>query len=1024
MSPSAIRGLLFFLFAISGFSGLIYESIWARYLGLFLGHAAYAQTLVLAIFMGGMAVGAWLTARYSHRWPNLLFCYAVVEGLIALFGVVFHTVFVGVMGFAFDSIIPALGADALVQLVKWSFAALLILPQSLLLGSTFPLMSGAVVRRFPEISGRSIALLYFSNSLGAAVGVLVAGFVLLAWAGLPGTVLSAAVINVWLALVLWVVSRMRGWHAHEIGTAAPRSSSGAAPSAFLVVAAVTGTASFMYEIGWIRMLSLVMGSSTHAFELMLSAFIVGLALGSFWIRRRLEVLGDPVRLLGIVQVVMGGLALSTLVSYGATFDWMSALLRTVAPTPNGYLAFNVASHAIAVAFMVPTTFCAGMTLPLITHHLLAGGGGEGAIGRVYAANTLGAIVGIVLSVHVALPLVGLKGVIVSGAALDIALGIYLIHRYARFDGWRGFAISGMGTMALIFALGLAELDSARMAAGVYRTGKTVIDAGAEVIFHRDGKTATVDVVRYESMLVLSTNGKPDASVSTKPDPDAARNGDVQTQVLLGALPLAARPDATQAVVVGFGSGFTTHVLLGSPAMERVTTVEIEPAMIAGAREFLPGMARALEDPRSVIEIEDAKTFFASTRQRFDVIVSEPSNPWVSGVSGLFSHEFYALTKRYLVPGGVFCQWLHLYEIDEALVASVLLALERSYAHYEVYAANDADILIVASDEPVTFDFEFLLSTPALAEELENIAVHKAEDLSVRRIGSRALLAPLFASHARAPNSDYFPVLDLEAGRTRFMNMRARQYIDITMAPIPLIEMLDPGALPRADETAVSLNRQSSRAIQTHFAMAVRDFIETPDFEASAVNLRPEGKDVLLSLMADWQRCSGEAEDDFWIRSLLDLAEVTVPYLSPFELEDMWAALETQGCDFMNARRDTWFDLVRAVSARDAGTMVERANVILMQGAKRQQRIRRERLDQGGSEVVAMADVARADRPSQEQFRRLRYLVTAAMTANLVRNDPASALELWEDNGGSLLVNDEPPPELRLLIALAAQRQRE
>lgn len=1029
MSPTTFRVLLFVLFAASGFSGLIYESIWARYLQLFLGHAAYAQTLVLVIFMGGMAVGAWLAGRYSHRWRNLLLCYAVVEGLIALFGVAFHTVFVGAMGIVFESIIPNLGSPILVQSVKWSFAALLILPQSLLLGMTFPLMSTALVRRFPESSGRAISMLYFTNSLGAALGVLVAGFALIAWSGLPGTILTAAGINVWLGLLVWVLSRVPDYQAPPFE---PVSSPArvSAPSAFLLIAAITGTASFMYEIGWIRMLSLVMGSSTHAFELMLSAFILGLALGSLWIRGRIEKIKEPMMFLGIVQVAMGALALATIATYGATFDWMSLLLKTVTQTQSGYIAFNVASHAIAMVIMVPTTFCAGMTLPLITYHLLAGGVGEGAIGRVYAANTLGAIVGVVLTVHVALPLLGLKGVIVAGAALDILLGIYIIHRLAPSTQRQRYAIAGAGAASLLLAVVFTELDATRMAAGVFRNGEATIEPNSEVIYHRDGKTATVSVIRYETSLTLSTNGKADASIGTTPDPQGAGNGDHQTQVLLGAIPVAVRPDARTAAVIGFGSGLSTHVLLGSPTMERVTTVEIEAAMIEGAREFMPYVARAFEDSRSVVVIEDAKTFFASGQQLYDVIVSEPSNPWVSGVAGLFSREFYAMVKRHLTPGGVFCQWIHLYEIDMALVATVLLALEESFPHYDIYAANDVDLLIIASDQPVVPHFDVLLKTPALADELATIAVETEDDLQVRRVASGALLAPLFRSYATRPNSDFFPVLDLLAVRSRFMGASAAGYLQITTLPVPMIEMLDPRAPRRSARTNVSLNRQLTRAAMTHFAMAVRDYVVQPDFRASHVVLRQEGQDILLSMLAKWQRCGDEGEDDFWIRNLLDLASTTVPFLSRSELDGMWNTLAAQSCDrIASGRRARWFDLVRAVSARDPDAMLTLAREILEEGTKREDVRRLAHIGQAAramasDERLSVIDAGRGEPPNQDQFRRLRYLVTVAMTASLALDDPAGALVLWTDNGGSLLVNDQPPPELRLLMALAGERQRE
>jgi hypothetical protein len=171
----------------------------------------------------------------------------------------------------------------------------------------------------------------------------------------------------------------------------------------LGVAALTGAASFIYEIGWIRMLSLVLGSSTHAFELMLSAFILGLAFGGLWIKRRIDDIAAPEKFLGVVQVAMGLLALATLVVYGRTFELMQWLFGVLARNDSGYAMFNLGSHLIALVVMFPAAFCAGMTLPLITHALLQRGAGERAIGAVYAANTVGAIVGVFAAVHVGLP---------------------------------------------------------------------------------------------------------------------------------------------------------------------------------------------------------------------------------------------------------------------------------------------------------------------------------------------------------------------------------------------------------------------------------------------------------------------------------------------------------------------------------------------------------------------------------------------------------------------------------------------
>src|ERR1700735_5125915 len=203
------RRFLLAIFVVSGFTGLIYESIWSHYLKLFLGHVAYAQTLVLAIFMGGLALGSWAVAYYSGRLRHLLSSYVLVEGLIGLLGIIFHRTFVVASDFSFVSVIPSLPAGFLVHAYKWSLGALLILPQSILLGMTFPLLSGGLIRRWPDRPGETLATLYFTNSFGAAVGVLVSGFVLIDAVGLPGTIRVAGILNV--ALSLGIGALLRGW---------------------------------------------------------------------------------------------------------------------------------------------------------------------------------------------------------------------------------------------------------------------------------------------------------------------------------------------------------------------------------------------------------------------------------------------------------------------------------------------------------------------------------------------------------------------------------------------------------------------------------------------------------------------------------------------------------------------------------------------------------------------------------------------------------------------------------------------
>ena len=477
--------LLFALFALSGFTGLIYESVWSHYLKLFLGAAAFAQSFVLAAFMGGMALGAWLASRWSARLKNLLAAYGWIEAAIGGAALIFHESFLLSTQFSLDQVLPTLGSPAAVEIYKYSLCAVLIVPQTLLLGMTFPLLSGAVIRRGPEASGHHLAMLYFTNSIGAAAGALAAAFLLIGWLGMPGTMRFAGTLNLALAAAVLAIARFG-----EPAAVAAAPSGGPAPSGssvvrlFLAGAFVTGLASFIYEIVWIRMLSLVLSSSFHAFELMLSAFITGLALGSLWIRRRLDRLADPVRFAGLVQIFMGLAALAALFVYHWTFDWMAWALGVLQRNDSAYPLFNLFSHALAFGVMLPATFLAGMTLPLFTQALLRGGRGERAIGQVYAANTLGAIAGVLLAVHVLMPTVGLKLAMVIGAATDILLGTWLL-RYSQAASRRvhAFAAVIVGMLAATATARVAILEPERLSSGVFRYGQAAPEFGA-VVFYR------------------------------------------------------------------------------------------------------------------------------------------------------------------------------------------------------------------------------------------------------------------------------------------------------------------------------------------------------------------------------------------------------------------------------------------------------------------------------------------------------------------------------------------------------------
>lgn len=925
---------------MSGFSGLIYESIWSHYLKLFLGHAAFAQSLVLIIFMGGMAVGAWAVSRYSGHWKLPLLAYAIVEAVIGLLALVFHDVFQTVIDAFYLSILPGIGVPTVGMLLKWSAAALLIFPQSVLLGMTFPLMSTGILRRYPSTPGGSLSMLYFTNSIGAAIGVLISGFWLIRIVGLPGTIFTAGLLNIVLALTVWVLIKLDpDPNAPAIpATVTESDDARRITSLFLVAAFVTGAASFIYEIGWIRMLSLVLGSTTHSFELMLSAFITGLALGGLWIKRRIDDVGDPVMFSGRVQILMGTAAILTLPVYSMTFEWMVTLLSALRTTDAGFVAFSLGSHLIALVIMLPATFLAGMTLPLFTFVMLKSGSGEKAIGRVYAANTFGAIVGVVFAINIGLPLFGLKNLITFGAALDLVLGLVLLARST--DARRIPRLAGGGLVA-VAAVGIIlfgfNLDQRLLISSVYRLGFVRDLQTIEMIYYEDGRTASISVAKYpDGGVAIATNGKPDAGINFGTEGKPSR--DEITMLLLGSLPLAYNPDARIIGNIGMGSGLSTHTLLADPDIERVDTIEIEPKMAEAAElGFGKRVERTFNDPRSAIHFDDAKTYFSLHNRRYDIIVAEPSNPWVSGVASLFSTEFYNTVPNYLVEDGLFVQWLQLYEFNDALVISVLKALSPNFSDYVIYSTGNDDVLVIAkkSGELGKPDFSRLLSGK-MGEELRGINLVTADDFLLRRAADKQTIEAMFDYISAPANSDYYPYLDLNAGKARFAQANATLMREWSVAPLPILELLHDENL-RLDNVQLDGSYARVRAV----AVADALYAELMPAAGTAVDTADQPSEILtltarnLSLLR--ARCAMADNESEFLRGWYQTARSTLPFLVPEQASALTEYMAEPACwAGASAYARNWLDLFRAIAARDVvgmarfGTSVLQDDKLLLQ----------------------------------------------------------------------------------------------
>jgi predicted membrane-bound spermidine synthase len=929
---------LYALFAVSGFCGLIYESIWSHYLKLFLGHAAYAQTVVLIVFIGGLALGSWLAGAFALRLRRPLLAYAGAEFIVGITAMLFHRIFVGSTDWAYDTLLPMACSAESWCWAQWAFAALLILPQSILLGTTFPLMTGGILRLDPTLPGGKLSLLYFLNSIGAVVGVLASGFLLIPTIGLPGALATAGICNILLAIAVYMVDKNTEPSAKV--EADPADARGAIPDALvawlLVIALVTGLSSFIYEVAWIRSLSLVLGSSTHSFELMLSSFILGLALGGLWIKRRIDGIKDPVRFLAVVQVLMGVFAVLTLPVYASTFDLMSWFHGAVQKTDSGWILFNLFSQLLCLLVMLPATFLAGMTLPLITSLLMRSRLGEKSIGNVYAANTLGAIVGVIIAVHFALPFLGLKGALVLGGAIDVALGIVLLYRNravaARFrNSWSAAGLVGVALCALLY-----QPNPLKTAGSVFQYGIAMLPTTYESLYHRDGKTATVDVLLHKptSIVSIRTNSKSDGAMTR--DPSLAGAGsDEYTMILAGIYPVAHVPKAKSAAVIGYGTGMSTASLLASPGLERVDTIEIEPAILEGAQHFRPFTDINFQDPRSHIIFDDAKSYFARGKRKYDIIMSEPSNPWVSGVSSLFTREFYARVRGQLNPGGVLVQWVHTYSFNEALMSSIVRAMRESFPEFVVYAANNGDLIFVASPSGPVPPFDAaVLKNGGVPKLLERLEMGKASDLLVRRVGDHRTLAAQLRFFESPANSDYFPIVDNHAAKARFVQAQAVEIRDLSVAPWPILDFI--GVARATDLYPITLAKwpAGERVREAQAAEYARRYLFGEIDAARAKEAIPNHFTPVADFKLRFIDCAPNAPTEEWWDSVIITGALVNGYLPPEVSGAVWDKVQKAPCHAkLDARARDWFRLLRAVGQRDAGTMAELGEAMLAASEK-------------------------------------------------------------------------------------------
>ena len=744
--PRVRFAILLCCFFLSGATGLVYQVAWGKALGLIFGNTVYAIATVLAVFMGGLALGSAWWGRRSERQPNPVRIYGWMEIGVGATGAVSLAGLAAVRKLYVASYPLVSGSAPALLLLRFMGAAIVLFLPTFLMGGTLPVLVQGLTRHSAEL-GRRLSRLYWINTAGAVAGTLAAGFYLLARDGLRATVETAVGVNLLIGLAAIVLSS--GFDAAPTGNISARAAPAHAPQSLspllLAAFAVVGATAIAYEVAWTRLLVTFFGSSTYAFTLMLATFLAGIVLGSllfeWWVARG----GAPtLRGFAFTQTLTALAALGFLLAYQhlpavvvSVLNWHYQRLPAWLAGPlglrqNSFAALALAQFATSAAAMLPAATVFGFNFPLATV-VIARRPGEGsaagaAVGKAYAANTVGAIAGAVLSGFFLIPRLGAYRLVGFIAVANVGVALVLL---ARSEGSRILSAASALCVggAIVAAMVSGRLDNpaiATFAPFLYydpSSTRLTIPEWAEtfdILFARDGLNATVSVAAGEDYLALRTNGKVDAS-----------NRDVETQLFSGHLGAIFHPAPRRVLVVGFGSGMTVAALARYPEIERIDCVEIEPGIIEAA-PYLESLNRGvLRDPRVHVLLDDARNFLLTTRQSYDLIVSEPSNPWIAGIAALFTDEYYKAVRGRLRSGGMLVQWIQGYSIFPEDLRMVLATVAAQFESVSVWRGEEPDFLLLARTDrsPLSLDrLRGLLQQPAFRDDFDQLNISVPEDV--------------------------------------------------------------------------------------------------------------------------------------------------------------------------------------------------------------------------------------------------------------------------------------------------------
>jgi len=748
MLERLVPALLF----LTGASGLLYEVVLGRYLALYLGSSGASQAITLAAFLGGMAAGSLVIGRHGQRVFSRIGpvdraggpirAYAALEAFVGCWAVALPTlseiIFDAYFALTTGSGLPG----AVTAPLKLGVAMTLIVPLTFAMGATLPALAAGVLRLAPDRAVPLVSRYYYVNAAGGAAGAMLTGFWLIEAVGLDDALYLGALLNFVVALLVLKATESldtaprtapedgRAQRPAKVATAA-----GPALPVWIFAAGTTGLVTLVYEVVWTRLAGLTLGASVYSFALMLTVVIAGISVGSAiatgLLRRRLA----PTTVLSWSQIGAALSAVALTWRMGQVAEDIFFMRARLLPREDDYAMWLLIAGGVFALHLLPGAICLGAAFPsLLAGAARSGASADKATAWILGTNTLGNLAGSMAGGYLLMPWLGLEGVLAAGALLSAGNALLVSGRSIGIR--RGVALGVVASSAVLTLV--LPPERAQIDLGLFRQRAKGAEAARAIIdkmrrevgflFRKDGRDATLTVESYPgNHIIFRTNGKPDGGT-----------GDVPTQVLLGHVPFLFKLDIQDAFIVGLGTGQTAAAVVSHPGT-RVTVAELLPEVLEAVRFFDSVNDHVLDSPRVTVRVTDAREALREAAPgSYDLVVSEPSNPWVVGVADLFTQEHFELTRSRLRPDGVLVQWIHTYEIGDAVLREIICTVRGVFPAVEIFRVTAGDIILVASAARMAVDPDLATQHFEDPSVRASLTFHARDDVPVDAEGFVAL----------------------------------------------------------------------------------------------------------------------------------------------------------------------------------------------------------------------------------------------------------------------------------------------